>query len=87
MKALEHAKGYMRRRVSEEMSLRQVPELRLHLDTSLDNAIRIGELFREIDHEREINPPKLDDESDVVDDEQAEAEDSSPQDVVSEDRD
>jgi ribosome-binding factor A len=67
MKALEHAKGYLRRRVSEEMSLRQVPELRLHLDTSLDNAIRIGELFREIDHERQVNPPQLDDETDDED--------------------
>lgn len=67
MKALEHAKGYLRRRVSEEMSLRQVPELRLHLDTSLDNAIRISELLHEIDEERLINPPNLQDEVDDED--------------------
>jgi ribosome-binding factor A len=85
MKALEHAKGYLRRRVSEEMSLRQVPELRLHLDTSLDNAIRISELFREIDHERQVNPPKLDDEADEVD--EAVEDDTEQQDDQAEDRD
>jgi len=63
MRALEHAKGYLRRRVGEEMTLRQVPELRLHLDTSLDHAMRITELLHEIDTDRQANPPKLDDES------------------------
>lgn len=60
MQALERAKGFLRRRVAEEMSLRQTPELRLHLDTSLDHALRIGELLHEIDEERKTNPPKLD---------------------------
>jgi ribosome-binding factor A len=59
MQALEHAKGYLRRRVGEELTLRQVPELRLHLDTSLDHAQRIAELLHEIDEERQRNPPKL----------------------------
>ena len=61
MRALEHAKGYLRRRVGEELTLRQVPELRLHLDTSLDHAMRINELLHEIEEERKVNPPKLDD--------------------------
>jgi ribosome-binding factor A len=64
MRALEHAKGYLRRRVGEELTLRQTPELRLHLDTSLDHAMRIGELLHEIDEERKVNPPKLDDTED-----------------------
>ncbi len=59
MHVLERAKGYLRRRVGEELTLRQVPELRLHLDTSLDHALRIGELLHEIDEERRRNPPKL----------------------------
>jgi ribosome-binding factor A len=59
LRALEHAKGFLRRRVAEELTLRQVPELKLHLDTSLDHALRIGELLHEIDEERQRNPPKL----------------------------
>jgi ribosome-binding factor A len=62
MRVLERAKGYLRRRVGEELTLRQVPELRLHLDTSLDHALRIGELLSEIEEERQRNPPKLDEE-------------------------
>lgn len=62
MKALEHARGYLRRRVGEELTLRQVPEIRLHLDTSLDNAMRITELLHEIEDERLANPPKLEEE-------------------------
>jgi len=60
MQVLERAKGYLRRRVGEELTLRQTPELRLHLDTSLDHALRIGELLHQIDEERKANPPKLD---------------------------
>ena len=32
-----------------------------HLDTSLDHALRIGDVLREIDAERERNPPQIDD--------------------------
>ena len=60
MEALERARGFLRRRVGEEITLRQTPELRLHLDTSLDHALRIGELLHEIEEERKTNPPKLD---------------------------
>ncbi|HEY0733900.1 MAG TPA: 30S ribosome-binding factor RbfA [Herpetosiphonaceae bacterium] len=63
MQALERARGFLRRRVAEELSLRQTPELKLHLDTSLDHALRIGELLHQIDEERKTNPPKLDDET------------------------
>ncbi len=62
MRALEHAKGFLRRRVAEELTLRQVPELRLHLDTSLDHAMRIGELLRDVERERLENPPNLDED-------------------------
>lgn len=60
MRALERAKGFLRHRVGEEVLLRTVPELVLHLDTSLDHALRITELLHEIDEERKVNPPKLD---------------------------
>lgn len=64
MQVLERAKGFLRRRVGDELTLRQVPELRLHLDTSLDHAMRIGELLHDIEEERKVNPPRLDDEAD-----------------------
>lgn len=63
MRILERAKGFLRHRVGEEVILRTVPELVLHLDTSLDHALRIGELLREIESEREANPPLLNDPS------------------------
>jgi ribosome-binding factor A len=59
LRALERAKGFLRRRVGEELSLRQVPELKLHLDTSLDHALRIGELLNDVEEERRRNPPNL----------------------------
>ena len=61
LRALERAKGFLRRRVGEELSLRQVPELKLHLDTSLDYAMRIGELLNDVEQERQRNPPNLED--------------------------
>jgi ribosome-binding factor A len=61
MKALVRARGFLRRRVGEEVSLRIVPDIVLHLDTSLDQAMRITELLHEIEEERKLNPPKLDD--------------------------
>jgi ribosome-binding factor A len=62
MRVLERAKGFLRHRVAEEIQLRTVPELVLHLDTSLDHAMRIGEVLRDIEEERRVNPPKLDEE-------------------------
>lgn len=62
LRALERAKGFLRRRIGEELSLRQVPDLKLHLDTSLDHALRIGELLHDVEEERRRNPPNLNDE-------------------------
>jgi ribosome-binding factor A len=64
MVGLERARGFMRRRVAQELRhLRSVPELNLKLDTSLDYSMRIDELLREVEQERRANPPKLDDET------------------------
>jgi ribosome-binding factor A len=63
MHALQRARGFLRRRVAEELKhLRSVPELSLHLDTSLDYSLRINELLREVQEERKTNPPDLSDE-------------------------
>lgn len=42
--------------------MRFVPELHLIQDTSLDYTMHMDEVFRAIQHERLVNPPKLDDE-------------------------
>lgn len=63
MEGLERAKGFIRRRLAQELRhLRMVPELHLALDTSLDYSLHINEVLRQVEEERRINPPKLDDE-------------------------
>jgi ribosome-binding factor A len=62
MQGLERAKGFMRRRVAQELRhMRTTPELHLRLDTSLDYSIHIDEVLRQVAQEREQNPPNLDD--------------------------
>ncbi len=59
MAALEHAKGFLRRRLAEELNyLRFVPELRLILDTSVDYSLHIDELLRRAAEERADSPPR-----------------------------
>lgn len=54
MQGLRSARGFMRRRVAEEMShLRVVPELRLELDTSLDYSIHIDNLLQQVQQEQQ----------------------------------
>lgn len=53
MQGLQRARGFLRRRVAEELSyLRFVPELRLEMDTSLDYSIHINQLLRDVEQER-----------------------------------
>ena len=60
MEALQRARGFMRRRVAQELRhLRAVPELHLMLDTSLDYSIHIDEVLRQVELERRENPPSL----------------------------
>ena len=60
IEALERAKGFMRRRVAQELRhLRSVPELHIKLDTSLDYSIHIDEVLRQVELERRENPPKI----------------------------
>ncbi|NWG20905.1 MAG: 30S ribosome-binding factor RbfA [Chloroflexi bacterium] len=63
MTALERARGFLRRRVAQELSyLRFTPELRLTLDTSLDYSLHIDEVLRRAADERAANPPRVTDE-------------------------
>ena len=61
IEGLERARGFMRRRVAQELRhLRMVPELHLLLDTSLDYSLRINEVLRQVEEERRANPPQID---------------------------
>jgi len=61
MEGLERAKGFMRKRIAQELRhLRMTPELHLKLDTSLDYSLHIDEVLRQVAHEREQNPPNID---------------------------
>lgn len=49
MRALEHAKGFLRRQVAQELRhMRSVPDLQFRLDTSLAYSQRIDEILHEI---------------------------------------
>jgi ribosome-binding factor A len=62
MAVLQRARGFLRKRIAEEMGyMRFIPELHLIQDTSLDYTMHIDEVFRAIQQERLINPPKIDD--------------------------
>jgi ribosome-binding factor A len=53
MAVLERAKGFLRRRVAQELRhIRSVPELRLMLDTSLDYSMHIDAVLRKAAEER-----------------------------------
>jgi ribosome-binding factor A len=65
MEGLERAKGFLRRRVAQELRhLRTVPDLHLSLDTSLDYSLHIDDVLRQVAREREQNPPRFDEDRD-----------------------
>jgi ribosome-binding factor A len=68
MEVLERAKGFLRRRVAQELRhMRTVPELRLALDTSLDYSMRINELLHQVREEERLRaeqaPPPTEQDS------------------------
>jgi len=56
LEGLEAASGYLRRRLGEEISIRQTPELRFSYDESVDRGFRMERLLKEIAGEREEDP-------------------------------
>ncbi|PKK39130.1 Ribosome-binding factor A [Clostridiaceae bacterium JG1575] len=46
--ALQKAKGFMRKRLSQTLNLRNTPELTLLLDTSIDYGMHMDELLRSV---------------------------------------
>ena len=60
MRALAHTTGFVRHELSTRIELREVPDLRFALDTSIERGARVEELLRRI-HTGE--PPPDDDEA------------------------
>lgn len=48
IEALEEIKGFLRKRVAEEVEIRFIPEIRVKIDNSLENAMRINKLLNDI---------------------------------------
>lgn len=48
LEGLEAASPYLRKLLGEDMKIRRVPELRFHLDETLDKALRIERLLEEV---------------------------------------
>ncbi|MDD2521419.1 MAG: 30S ribosome-binding factor RbfA [Anaerolineaceae bacterium] len=61
MDALQHAKGYLRYEISQEIDLRVTPKLRFFWDPTPEKAARIDDLLNEL---RQEEQPSQDDESD-----------------------
>ena len=45
LEGLNNAKGYIKRKIAPELSLRQIPDLSFALDESIENGVRISQLI------------------------------------------
>jgi ribosome-binding factor A len=61
MDALEHAKGFLRYEISQEVDLRVTPKLRFFWDPTPEKAARIDDLLNKWQQEEH---PRLDDDTD-----------------------
>lgn len=48
VEGLNEIKGFLRKKVSEELSLRFIPEMRIKVDDTIEHAIKISKLLNEI---------------------------------------
>ena len=49
IKALNHAKGALKRIVAKSVKLRRVPDLRFHYDRDVEDEKRIGQILNKLD--------------------------------------
>ena len=49
LETLAHAAGFVRRELAPRLGLRDVPEIRFKLDTSIERGARVDELLRRIE--------------------------------------
>ena len=45
---LNQIKGFLRKRIAEEVEIRYVPEIRVKIDNSIENAIKITKLLNDL---------------------------------------
>ncbi len=55
VEALNTAKGFLRKELSQRLKLRVTPELRFHLDDSFDKGQRIDEILEQVKADRAEN--------------------------------
>lgn len=48
VEGLNQIKGFLRKRVAEEIEIRYIPEIRVKLDTSFEHAIKISKLLNDL---------------------------------------
>lgn len=48
VEGLNQIKGFLRKRVAEEIEIRYIPEIRVKLDTSIEHAIKISKLLNDL---------------------------------------
>ncbi len=48
LEGLNQVKGFLRKKIAEEVSIRYIPEIRVKLDKSIENAIKITELLNNL---------------------------------------
>ncbi len=53
MEGIENARGFIRRELGGRLTIRRTPELRFHLDDSIDYGDRIETLLAQVRQERE----------------------------------
>ena len=48
LEGLNEIKGFLRKRVAEEIDIRYIPEIRVKIDDSIEHAVKISKLLNEL---------------------------------------
>ena len=75
MRALKHARGFVQKRLFEELSLRYPPVISFHMDHGIEHSVKISRILREEGVSGDVDPAEP--TSSQVEDE-APADDQSP---------
>lgn len=67
MKGLESAQPYLRRELSQRLTLRKVPQLHFHWDFSLSQAIEVNELLDNLEIPAEVEDSPSDESPQTAD--------------------
>lgn len=63
LQGLDHASGFLRRRLAQEIDLRSFPQLRFKWDSTPEKADRIEQLLASLSDDTEKSPPEGEDET------------------------